>query len=125
MTTKMTAEERAAKLAVLYDGQPMTISLKVWTSYDPNTRKRQWEMRDFVIDNLQHIRAELSGIELLDMRYVKDNPDLGQPETYAIKRSDPSANASLPKQLHGLRAGTRKVPGASQRDLRLASYLVK
>lgn len=121
MSTKMTDAERAEKLAKLYDGQPMVIQLKVWTGINPKTRKRDWEMREFIIDNLQDVRQKLSDVELLDMRYLKANPE-EQAETYAIKNTDPAKNASLPKLLFGLRAGTRKVPGASQRDLRRSSY---
>lgn len=118
MRTKMTDAERAEKLAKLYDGQPMVVHLKVWMG-------KRFEMREFTIDNLQDVRQKLQDVELLDMRYLKPNP-AQESESYAIKQvGTTKVSASIPKLLFGLPAGTRKAVGASQRDLRKSSYLVK
>jgi hypothetical protein len=113
--------DKQAKLDAYYDGAPMKIKLKVWTDLDPKTGKRRSEMREFTIDNKQNVRAQLSDVELQDMRYL-ENAD-ARKETYAIKTGDAKHfTGSIPEYLFDLPKRTRKKKGADPRDLRREVY---
>jgi hypothetical protein len=114
------AKEKADKLASYYDGKPMKLKLKVWTDSDPRTGKRRFEMREFTIDNTQHVRAQLSDVELQDMRYLENAAE--REETYAIKTSNKHFTGSIPEYLFDLPKRTRKKKGTSPRDLRREVY---
>jgi hypothetical protein len=117
--TDRIATDRAAKMAALYDGKPMKIKLKVWTDTDPRTTKRRFEMREFTIDNTQHVRAQLSDVELQDMRYLENAEK--REATYAIKTGDQKHyTGSIPEYLFDLPKRTRKT-GAPE-DLRREMY---
>lgn len=111
--------EKQAKIDAYYDGKPMKIKLKVWMGTDPQTGKARFEMREFTIDNTQHVRSQLSDVELQDMKYLQ-NPDERE-STYAIKTGDSKHyTGSIPEYLFDLPKRTRKT--GSPEDLRRELY---
>jgi len=115
--------EKQAKLDKLYDGKPMKIKLKVWTDFDKAKQKRNSEMIEFTIDNVQKVRQMFSDVELVDMRHLENGAS--RAETYAIKRTDKHFVGSIPEYIFDMPKRTMKIKGTSPRDLRREMYKVK